>query len=827
MRDWIAAFGARGFASPWRRLGAALLVVAICAPGIARIEVSSDISRLIAQRSEASTGLVFALQGFTSSDAVYALVEVPEPAPELLAEAGEVLSDAFEAHPRVISARSRPAEGLPATDPTLFFEVADEESLRAADRRLSPEGITARASALKQLLTGPTGAEVRSLLLADPFGLLQLLGDRVSRGVPRMDAAGGGFIAPDGQALLLVLRAEDDGAGDFHAGFVQELRGIRDGVLAEHPEWGATVGLTGAWVHGAEIASATRRDATILSVTSILAVLLLYLGFYRSLTSLGLVFWILPASAAITLGIGGYVLDELSPLAAGVLAVLFGLGIDPAVHLISRFREARLHAEPAEACVEALRGVGPAVVVATVTSSCALFGMGLIDPRSLGQLGFLAGLGLLVNACLMVAVLPALWRLLGRGISPDAGVGASSARRFAGLLHRRGLVVVVGVAIATGVAVLAAPPPTFEASVRGFQPEELEPVRVDRALERHFQEDAGRLMVVLRGEDEQAVLEANDAWAGVLEQLQADGALRSFETLGVLRVSDSVAGQRRAAASQRYDVPAVVAGMREALVAEGFVAAPFEASLQRVLDLGQPGSEGEEPAWISWFEEKHLWRLGEEVRVLSRVHPVDDAATTAEALRAHRPTVPAGVTDYVTGMPLVEAEAAAGLEASLRGLVGVAGLALLLVLVLHYRRPRVVLLAFLPLVAAVTLFVALHGALGVPLTPFGLAAIPLLVGIGIDDHLFMLDRYLESGSPGRLDDTLSGAGRAILVTTLTTLAAFGVLSISQFDALAAFGQSVAMALGLAFFSSVVVLPALLARFLPGLDAPDRAVQGPD
>jgi len=113
----------------------------------------------------------------------------------------------------------------------------------------------------------------------------------------------------------------------------------------------------------------------------------------------------------------------------------------------------------------------------------------------------------------------------------------------------------------------------------------------------------------------------------------------------------------------------------------------------------------------------------------------------------------------------------------------------------------------------------LHAALGLPISPFSLAALPLLVGVGIDDHLFVLDRYLESGRPGRLGDALAGAGRAVLVTTLTTLAAFGVLALSAFDALAAFGASVVIALGLAFVSSVVVMPLLLAWWVPGEDAP--------
>ncbi len=77
----------------------------------------------------------------------------------------------------------------------------------------------------------------------------------------------------------------------------------------------------------------------------------------------------------------------------------------------------------------------------------------------------------------------------------------------------------------------------------------------------------------------------------------------------------------------------------------------------------------------------------------------------------------------------------------------------------------------------------------------------------------------KSEDPGSLAEAMSGAGRAILVTTVTSLAAFGVLSFSRFEALAQFGRAAALALSLAFLASVILLPALLARWAPGEDAP--------
>jgi hypothetical protein len=159
---------------------------------------------------------------------------------------------------------------------------------------------------------------------------------------------------------------------------------------------------------------------------------------------------------------------------------------------------------------------------------------------------------------------------------------------------------------------------------------------------------------------------------------------------------------------------------------------------------------------------------------------------------------------------LVEYEAAQLLKHRLPLLLLFLSLGLLLLLSVAYRNARLVLAAFLPLTLSLLVFVLGHCVLGATITPFTMAGLLLLMGVGIDDHLFMLAHYLRGGRPGSLEDTMAGAGRAIFVTTITSLAAFGVLAFSQFEPLASFGRAAGLALALAFVASVVLLPALLA-----------------
>jgi uncharacterized protein len=791
---------------PWRRLLVLALVLALATPGVLRLRIAADVADLLPQRSEVTEGLAEVLKGFGAGRTVYGLLELQEGSdPDRLLEVGHRLVHALSASPLVEAVSVSPSDELAAADPRLLLDLADQQTLGALRDRLQPAAVAERADTLKRLLTGPMPVEIRQLLLDDPLGMTELLGQRLARGNRRIGAAGEGFVSPDGGALLVLIRPTEDGNLGYREQALDRLRALADEVVPDD----MVLRFTGTWSHSTAVAAATKRDARNLSLVSILAVLLLYLGFYRSLSSLGIVFLVLPATAWLTLAVGGFVFGQLNPIAAGALAIIFGLGIDPAIHLIGRYREARLEHPPQLATRVAVRAVAPAVAVASITTALALFAVAAVATDALGQLGLLAGAGVLINAVLMLTVLPALWLLLGERLSGDPGVGVGQARAFAALLYRANGRVLVVVALAVVVLLACGRGLRYEVDLSAFQPSTLEPVQVDEALSARFEEDGEPILVVLKGHDEQQVLVANDLVAEALAPLTPD-------SLAALRPARQTAEARRVRARGELDFAAAAVTLRAELASRGFRTDPFEPGLARLERLD---GEADLPGWVRWFEDQHLSRAADGVRAVTRIPDQGDPVEMAARVDALLPAMPAGVQVWVTGRELVELESARVLPMFLPQLVALGGLALLLVLGLRYRRLRIVIIAALPLCAALGLFFAVHSALGLPITPFATPALPLLVGIGIDDHLFVLDRYLEGGRVGRLDETLAGAGRAVLVTTLTTLAAFGVLSLSSFDALASFGIAVVVALGLAFVSSVVVMPALLARWLPGQDAP--------
>ncbi|GAF81487.1 unnamed protein product, partial [marine sediment metagenome] len=122
---------------------------------------------------------------------------------------------------------------------------------------------------------------------------------------------------------------------------------------------------------------------------------------------------------------------------------------------------------------------------------------------------------------------------------------------------------------------------------------------------------------------------------------------------------------------------------------------------------------------------------------------------------------------------------------------------------------------YLPLLIVILTAVwtfGLLGVLGVPLNFLTIAVLPLLLGVGIDDAIHMLHRYdgeRRAGSSGEtaIDTAVTRTGRALLLTTLTTVVGFSSLLVSRSPTIQHFGLLAGFAMLTSFIVTMTVIPA--------------------
>lgn len=116
-------------------------------------------------------------------------------------------------------------------------------------------------------------------------------------------------------------------------------------------------------------------------------------------------------------------------------------------------------------------------------------------------------------------------------------------------------------------------------------------------------------------------------------------------------------------------------------------------------------------------------------------------------------------------------------------------------------------LALLPLILGYLWMLAGMRFLGLEFNFANILISPLLIGLGIDNGVHILHRYLEGNKIG---EATSSVAPAILVTSATTMLVFGSLLLARTPGLRILGESALLGLGFTALFSLTFLPALVA-----------------
>jgi predicted RND superfamily exporter protein len=147
-------------------------------------------------------------------------------------------------------------------------------------------------------------------------------------------------------------------------------------------------------------------------------------------------------------------------------------------------------------------------------------------------------------------------------------------------------------------------------------------------------------------------------------------------------------------------------------------------------------------------------------------------------------------------------------------LISVFAVTLMIFLVL--RSVRDTLLVLIPLVLAALYTVAATVLLSTPFNFANVIVLPLLMGLGVASGIHLVSRTREEHSGAAAFSTTTP--RAVIFSSLTTIASFGSLAVSSHRGTASMGELLVLSIGLTLVCTLVVLPALMQLW------PDRETE---
>jgi predicted RND superfamily exporter protein len=798
---------------PGRVLAVALAATVALLPLVLRVRLDTDVVDLFPQKSAEARAFARFSRAFAGEQNLLVLVECDDGA--RLTAFADAYAAELRRSPLVAEVRFRLSAAAATLVRDHLVQLLDDEELKEAARKLAPGAVEAQSRRLRGLLAAPGGSSLAPLLTADPLELLPQLGQRLSHGMP-VDAQSGYFRSGDGRALILYVRPHaptNDVAADraliADATAAAERLGARvaaDGRFGE-PGRQVVVGFTSACAFWLFYQDWLHRDMQLSTLLSGIAVLALFGLFFRAVRALPLVALPLGVGLVWTAAAAQLLYGRVNAVSLAFGTILLSIGIDLPIQLYNRLREELAARPPLEALTVTVRELAAPSLAATLGPGVVFFACGLSNYRGLSELGLLAGIGLMFNWLAMLTVFPALLALLPArwwaiGARAPSGGLLAAIGRLAGRRPKRVLALAALVGVA---AVPLALRTRFDRRLLA-QPPSMPPVRVQAELEQRFGERERALIVLVEDGDRERALERGDAWLAVIERLRKEGAVRSYSSTASLFPAPSTQARRQARLAE-FAGPGAAARLRQALAGAGFATDAFAHFLAQ-LEAPTPPLTFADPA-------------ARELDFLIRAHVHDDPTHRLLALYVYaapgaQERVAAALRAFaqsdgaiITGAPILEDTLHGILSSDTLRVTVISAGAVALLLALYFRRLRPWLAVMLPLVLAWIGFAAALALAHLPLNLYNLLSVPLVIGYGIDDHIFLVQRWQS-------EPTIDGArllattGRAIVLTSLSTMAGFAGLAVAHFDGLRLLGLSGSLAVLFCLLAAFAVLPALLA-----------------
>jgi hydrophobe/amphiphile efflux-3 (HAE3) family protein len=568
-----------------------------------------------------------------------------------------------------------------------------------------------------------------------------------------------------------------------NASIEEQARGADavDEVLARHPLDGVEVLSSGPPVLLREINDYLQGGMATLGAFALGAMVLLLLLVFR-------VHWSLLPVAVVVVGLvgafgaAGLAGLPLTLVTISALPILLGLGVDFAIQFQNRFAEERGEGRAPDAAADvSLLQISPPVAVAMIAAVVGFLALQQSEVPMIREFGSLLSLGVVVLILVaLLTVVPTLLmrdrrhptRPVARHHRMERVVGAVSS------LPARTAVVLLVVGSAVAVAGLVA---------EGGMPIETDP---DRWIDQDGEAATG--------------IRALEEGAGFTSELS------------ILIEAPDVTAPEVAAWMQRF-------GEEEVERHEDvFLRATSMPGLATGVHGTTPGGD-DIPALLSVAPDDIARSLVNEDRTkASMIFPIprvplaereamlDDIVADLDEDLAP----PDGVTATPAGLVVTGVELVNGLEAGRRTLTLIAlGLVLLWLLIVERQVLRA-LLTLVPVAVAVGASSLVIRGLGIELTPLTTVAGPLVIAVGTEFAVLVVARYVEERRVGRSPREAAATGvprigRAFVASGLTLLGGFAVLALSPMPLLRDFGIVVAIDVGLALASTLVLLAPLL------------------
>ena len=844
----------------WSLLLATLLVIvaSVCA---ARLETVANMQTIFSASSPATQALNRIADEFYSIDELLILVTVSDDV------ADEDAPGRLESFAQDLESAIRSDDQMDAMCQTIVYRINDEHKRFVRDElmpaglyfldeasvgrvieRLTPEQMKQQFEQNEAMIAsaGPDAGRVAKQLIKDPLRLQECVDDtfrqRWGLSKSRLTANGGLFLSKDNRSLLIRVNGSQPTANiAFTNRIVTSIESLLESVRP--PD--LTTELGGSYAVTAISAGAVRSDMTRSIFVSLIVLQLLFLAMYRRASSFAVAIVPVVYGVLIAFGVYSMVRLHLTPLTAVTGGLLAGLGVDYCIHFMSHFKAKRGEGLlPLQATEETIVDIGPSLIAACVTSLIGFLAITQSSVQSIRDFAIIGTIGLGSVLVATIIVLPCMLILADR-VRPlhSSRSGSDNLRvNLAPLLsgitrHRRisflGSSVVLVIALVLtfmGSDHLR----TFETRLDIMHAEPNPALDAQRKIADRFTDMNLSITLYLRADTIDDLVELAGVTSDVLDSKQVK-ALGIGHTYGLANLVPSKGRvEQRQASLQGLNADGVMADFDQivdeslfepsvfddyraflrSLVSDPAITTNTLRAYPRIAATVLPR------AFTDATPEGESAFIPEAITTVYFDRPPRDRGTRREVLSTLETILSPHEGATLTGLIVIGHEIERAIQDDLTSLLAVAFVVVLVWLFICFRSVTDVVKCLFPIVFGLSALAAIMYLTGEQLNMVNLIAIPLLIGIGVDDGIFLVN-IQRQGRAAKVDvdkmsSDLSSSCHAIIMTSVTTALAFGSLVFTSMPAIRSLGRIVSIGVIACLVGSLLFLvPVLISRYERG------------
>jgi hopanoid biosynthesis associated RND transporter like protein HpnN len=699
------------------------------------------------------------------------------------------------------------------------------------------------------------------------------------------------FSLQNGQSLL-VFAYTGEGEKDSDAPFSETTEKIRAKLLeieAAHP--GVKVRLTGEPALDADEMAATKVDTTKATCITLALIIGLFFLSYRTFLRPAFTFGVLIMGVLWSLGFALIFVGHFNVLSVAVIPMVLGIGIDFGIQILGRYEEELGQGRTIdEAVTAALKHTGVAIITGGSTTAAAFFTLCFNDFVGLAELGIIAGASMVFCITVNLVVLPAVFILRDRNRTPEQLKAQSndSAWHF---IHtwdrdmvRHPRLWLALSAVVSVIALASLPYLKFDYNLLHLDNPSANSVQTLYEVMKASENDQGTEVstiyasVVAHNLDEardlskklaalpsvakvdsllDLVPENQDAKMPVIKRIVTAAAAMNLKAptgnnVDIPRARqdiETLLQQAREGLKQATGFAGVSKIAKDAVAAFGEMVPALDRADKAlrsapVATIEERFSASSSGAFSNMQKNMELLRIQKSDRglTLADVPPqlqklflasngkillqvygkkdlwerAPDEEFTNEILT---------VAPDATGTPVLNYYATELLRVSYLWAAVWAFAAIVVLIFLHFQSLKYLLLTLTPLVLAVLWRTGAMVWLGIEFNPANIVTLPLIIGIDVAFGVYIIDRYREDG---KLSIFSGSTGKAIIMSSLTSLFGFSSLLVSTFRGMYSIGALMSLGIAIGLVTAIFILPQILSLLKPGVKsdaAPDSAPTG--